>query len=57
MTIALVIAAVLGMLALVVAIAAVAHRHRAPVVDRFNHQALKRVVERHEKENQNLGRE
>lgn len=57
MTIALVVAAVLGMLALVVTIAAVAHRHRSPVADRLNQSALKRVVERHEKEHQNLGRE
>lgn len=57
MTIVLVALALLGMLALVVAIAVVAHRQRTPSVDRFNHAQLKRVVERHEKEHQNAGRE
>lgn len=57
MTIAIVVLALLGMLALVVAIAVVAHRSRSPVADRLNQSALKRVVERHEKEHQNLGRE
>lgn len=57
MTIVLVGLALLGMLALVVAIAVVAHRQRQPSVDHFKPSVLQRVVERHEKEHQNLGRE
>lgn len=56
MTIALVILSIVGMVVLVVVIT-LAHRRSRPSADVLHHTVLKRVVERHEKEQQNLGRE
>lgn len=48
----------LGLLAAVLSaiVTTVTLRRRRPSVDRFKPSVLQRVVERHEKENQNLGR-
>lgn len=56
MTIFLVVVSIVGMLVFV-ALIAFAHRRTRPSADVLHHTALKRVVERHEKDQQNLGRE